>query len=85
MPAGGMFETEAGTLDTAPLQETALSEVAMTTLPQGMDANPVTLAVSYFRPMRPQPGNLLARAPEASTRADSSCSVRSRLRTRRAA
>jgi uncharacterized protein (TIGR00369 family) len=62
MPAGGMFETEAGTLDTAPLQETALSEVAMTTLPQGMDANPVTLAVSYFRPMRPEPGNLLARA-----------------------
>jgi class 3 adenylate cyclase len=62
MPAGGMFETEAGTLDTAPLQETALLEVAMTTLPQGMDANPVTLAVSYFRPMRPAPGNLLARA-----------------------
>src|SRR4029450_8940441 len=43
-------------------QETALSEVAMTTLPQGMDANPVTLAVSYFRPMRPAPGNLLASA-----------------------
>src|SRR6185369_16114910 len=62
MPAGGMFETEAGTLDTAPLQETALLEVAMTTLPHGMDANPVTLAVSYFRPMRPEPGNLLARA-----------------------
>jgi len=62
MPAGGMFETEGGTLDTAPLQETALSEVAMTTLPQGMDANPVTLAVNYFRPARPEPGNLLARA-----------------------
>ena len=48
--------------DPAPLQETALFEVAMTTLPQGMDAIPMTLTVNYFRPPRPQPGNLLARA-----------------------
>jgi acyl-coenzyme A thioesterase PaaI-like protein len=62
MPAAGMFETEAGTLDTAPLQETALLDVATTTLPPGWDAMPLTVAVSYLRPMRPQPGNLLARA-----------------------
>ena len=62
MPASGLFETETGTLDTAPLQETALLEVATTTLPPAMDVSPLTLAVSYFRPMRPEPGNLLARA-----------------------
>jgi uncharacterized protein (TIGR00369 family) len=62
MPAAGMFETEAGTLDTAPLQETALLDVATTTLSPGWDAMPLTVAVSYLRPMRPQPGNLLARA-----------------------
>jgi class 3 adenylate cyclase len=62
MPASMAFETEAGTLDTAPLQETALTEVAMTTLPPEMDANPITITVNYFRPTRPQAGNLLARA-----------------------
>src|SRR5262249_12374863 len=34
----------------------------MTTLPQGMDALPLTITANYFRPPRPQPGNLLARA-----------------------
>lgn len=62
MLAGQSFETEAGTIDTAPLQETALVEVAMTTLPPGMDVLPMTITVNYFRPPRPQPGNLLARA-----------------------
>lgn len=62
MPAGGLFETETGVLDTAPLQETALVEVAMTTLPQGMDVTPITVTVNYFHPTRPQTGNLLARA-----------------------
>jgi class 3 adenylate cyclase len=62
MPAAGIFEAETGTLDTAPLQETALLDVATTTLPPGVDAAPLTVAVSYLRPMRPEPGNLLARA-----------------------
>ena len=62
MPINQSSETEAGTLDSAPLQETALSEVAMTTLPAGMDAIPMTVTVNYFRPPRPQTGNLLARA-----------------------
>ena len=62
MPAGGLFETETGVLDTAALQESALVEVAMTTLPPGIDVDPVTVSVNYFRPTRPQAGNLMARA-----------------------
>ena len=62
MPANQSFETEAGSLDPSPLLETALTEVALTTLPQGMDVLPVTIAANYFRPPRPQLGNLLARA-----------------------
>lgn len=62
MPASGSLLTEAGGLDVAPLVESALTGVAMTTLGPGMDAEPVTLVVNYFRPTRPQPGNLLARA-----------------------
>ena len=62
MPAAGVFEAETGTLDTAPLQETALLDVAITTLPPGVDATSLTVSVSYLLPMRPEPGNLLARA-----------------------
>ncbi len=39
----------------------------MTTLPPGMDAVPMTITVNYFRPPRPQPGNLLARARVVNT------------------
>jgi acyl-coenzyme A thioesterase PaaI-like protein len=62
MPANQIFETEIGTLDSSPLQETSMSEVAMTTLPEGVDVLPITMSINYFRPPRPQPGNLLARA-----------------------
>lgn len=34
----------------------------MTTLAPGLDVEPVSLALNYFRPTRPQAGNLLARA-----------------------
>jgi len=34
----------------------------MTTLSPGLDVDPVSLALNYFRPTRPQAGNLLARA-----------------------
>src|SRR5262252_5746164 len=47
MPASPL-EAEFGTLDLAPLQETALTEVAMTTLPPGVDALPITITVNYF-------------------------------------
>jgi uncharacterized protein (TIGR00369 family) len=36
--------------------------VAMTTLTPGLDVDPVSLALNFFRPTRPQAGNLLARA-----------------------
>jgi len=62
MPAASIFEAETGTLDTAPLQETALLDVAITTLPPGVDATSLTVSVSYLRPIRAEPGNLLARA-----------------------
>ena len=62
MPASGSFLTEAGALEIAAFVESALSGVAMTTLAPAMDAEPVTLAVNYFRPTRPESGNLLARA-----------------------
>jgi class 3 adenylate cyclase len=55
-------ESETGGLESELLQETALTEVAMTTLPPGMDAVPISITTNYFRPPRPQPGNLLARA-----------------------
>ncbi len=44
------------------LAETAVTGVAMTTLITGLDVEPVSLALNYFRPTRPQAGNLLARA-----------------------
>jgi acyl-coenzyme A thioesterase PaaI-like protein len=44
------------------LAETAVTGVAMTTLTPGLDIEPVSLALNYFRPPRPQAGNLLARA-----------------------
>jgi len=44
------------------LAETAVTGVAMTTLPPGLDVDPVSMALNYFRPTRPQAGNLLARA-----------------------
>ena len=44
------------------LAEAAVTGVAMTTLTPGLDVDPVSLALNYFRPTRPQAGNLLARA-----------------------
>lgn len=62
MPASGWLETISGALDVSMLVESALTGVAMTTLPPGADVEPVTLAVDSFRPARAQHGNLLARA-----------------------
>lgn len=44
------------------LAEAAVTGVAMTTVTPGLDVDPVSLALNYFRPTRPQAGNLLARA-----------------------
>ena len=44
------------------LAEAAVTGAGMTTLTSGLDVDPVSLALNYFRPTRPQTGNLLARA-----------------------
>jgi len=62
MPAVGWSSITTGELEISVLAETAASGVAMTTLPPGLDVEPVSLALNYLRPARPQAGNLLARA-----------------------
>ena len=62
MPASVWLERVTGTLETSVLAEAALTGAAITTLPPGIDADPLILEISYFRPARPQSGNLLAHA-----------------------
>ena len=62
MPATGWSSIATGELEVSMLAETAATGVAMTTLTPGLDVEPVSLALNYFRPTRPQAGNLLARA-----------------------
>jgi len=62
MPANAWLWESSGAFVSPPLVEAALTGIAMTTLPPGMDVEPVTLVIDYFRPTHPQPGNLLARA-----------------------
>lgn len=62
MPATGWSQGPMEKLEIAMLAEAATTGVAMTTLPPGMDVEPVALELNHFRPARPQPGNLLARA-----------------------
>jgi class 3 adenylate cyclase len=46
----------------APLSTQSLYACATTAVEAGMDVDPITVSVQYFRPPRPQPGNFLARA-----------------------
>jgi uncharacterized protein (TIGR00369 family) len=62
MPATGWSSIATGELEVSMLAETAVTGVAMTTLTPGLDVEPVSLALNYLRPTRPQAGNLLARA-----------------------
>jgi uncharacterized protein (TIGR00369 family) len=62
MPASGSLVSEAGTLEISTLIESALTGTSITTLPPGTDIEPVSLAIDYFRPTRPESGSLLARA-----------------------
>jgi class 3 adenylate cyclase len=62
MPATGWLAVASGELEVSMLAEAAVTGVAMTTLSPGLDVDPVSLALNYFRPTRPQAGNLLARA-----------------------
>ena len=49
-------------MEVSPVLYVALWNAATTTIPAGFDVVPVTVSQQYFRPPRPQPGNLLARA-----------------------
>jgi len=62
MPATGWSQGATGTLEISMLIESALTGVALTSLPTNMGVEPVTLDIDMFRPTRAQPGNLLARA-----------------------
>ena len=66
MPASAWSQLVTSELEFSILAETALTGVAMTTLTPGLDVEPVTLALNYYRPARAQPGNLLARAMRTS-------------------
>src|SRR4029453_317027 len=55
-----------GELEISILTEAAVTGAATTTLTPGLDAQPITLALNYFRPARDQPGNLLVRARVAN-------------------
>jgi len=62
MPASEWSQDPTERLELGMLAEAATTGVAMTTLPPGMDVEPVALELHHFRPSRSQPGNLLARA-----------------------
>jgi acyl-coenzyme A thioesterase PaaI-like protein len=62
MPATGWLSIASGELEVSMLAEAAVTGAAMTTLAPGLDVDPVSLALNYFRPVRPEAGNLLARA-----------------------
>ena len=66
MPATGWLGLASGELEVSILAEAAVTGAATTTLAPGLDAQPVTLALNYFRPARVQPGNLLVRARVAN-------------------
>ena len=66
MPATGWLGLASGELEISILTEAAVTGAATTTLAPGLDAQPITLALNYFRPARVQPGNLLVRARVAN-------------------
>ena len=69
MPASARLQLEsaAGVLEISAFIETALAGVTMTAAPPGVTVVPRTLAINFFRPNRPQAGNLLARGRVVNT------------------
>lgn len=51
----------------SPLYSQALYACALTAIGPGLDVDPITVSVQYFRPPRPQPGNFLGRARVLNT------------------
>lgn len=62
MPASEAMSTGSGQLELSSLMMTALRSASLTALPAGVDAVPLTYSNYFFRPARPQPGNILGRA-----------------------
>jgi hypothetical protein len=49
-------------LNVVPIFMESLQGAALTALDAGMDVDPVTVSIQYFRNPRPQPGSFIARA-----------------------
>jgi len=62
MPATEASITGNGQLEVIPLMTAALEGACTTALQEGQVAEPLFFAINPFRPTRPHPGNLLARA-----------------------
>jgi len=67
MPASVGLQSWAGFLEISAFVDTALTGVTMTAVPAGVAVVPRTLTIDYFRPNRPQVGNLLARGRVVNT------------------
>ncbi len=67
MPASAWLQSWTGFLEISAFIETALTGVTLTAAPPGVAVVPRTLAINYFRPNRPQAGNLLARGRVVNT------------------
>jgi class 3 adenylate cyclase len=67
MPASRSLQGPTGMLEISAFIETALTGVTLTAAPPGIAVLPRTLAINYFRPNRPQAGNLLARGRVMNT------------------
>src|SRR5262245_55349769 len=67
MPASSWLQGPTGFLEISAFIETALTGVTMTAASPGIAVVPRTLSVNYFRPNRPQAGNLLARGRVVNT------------------
>jgi class 3 adenylate cyclase len=67
MPASGWLQGPTDLLEISAFVETALTGVTLTAAPPGIAVVPRTLAINYFRPCRPEAGNLLARGRVVNT------------------
>jgi len=67
MPASPGLQSWTGFLEISAFVETALTGVTLTAAPPGVAVVPRTLVINYFRPIRPQVGNLLARGRVVNT------------------
>ncbi len=67
MPASGWLQGPSGDLEITPLIEAALTGAAMTALPPATTADPVTLDLNHFRPIRRHSGSLIASARVINT------------------